>query len=303
MILKTVKSKGLAHNSYFLSDGKEALVVDPRRDCSIYARLARETCTKIRYIFETHRNEDYVIGSLELQGMTDAEIVHSKELPFKYGDQRLDNGETLIVGSLKIKALHTLGHTNESMCFVVFDANSVNEPVMAFTGDTLFVGDVDRTDLLGLANQRAQCEKLHNSLHDKVLSLGDHVIFYPAHGSGSVCGHMISEREYSTIGYELRTNPLLRMDKESFTQYLMNQKLLTPPYFRKMEVYNLDGPPLLSGVSGRQHLDVDEFEDEMQRSRELAVVDTRQPDCFAGSHIPGSLNIWLEGVSVFPGWY
>ena len=119
MWLKTVTAKGLAHESYFLSDHNEAMVVDPRRDCAIYAELAARECTEIKYIFETHCNEDFVTGSLDLQRRTDAEIGHSKETHFRYGDHNLAEGETFDVGDLKVEVLSTPGHTNDSLCLLV----------------------------------------------------------------------------------------------------------------------------------------------------------------------------------------
>ncbi len=301
MLLETIKSKGLSHNSYFLSDGEEALVVDPRRDCIIYNQLAKRECTKIKYILETHRNEDYVIGSLELQSLTGAEIAHSKETPFKYGEHTLSDGETLNIGNLKIEALYTPGHTNDSLCYVVYESTKADVPLMVFTGDTLFAGNVGRTDLLGLDVWREQSEKLYDSLHDKVLPLGDHVTVYPAHGAGSVCGSEISDRESSTIGYERKTNPLLQLSKQAFIDHMIEQKLLRPPYFRKMEEYNLNGPPLSHEAPVPQPLKVDEFEQEMHQP-DTTIIDTREPGAFAGSHIPASLNIWLDGLSLYPGW-
>ncbi|NIR87572.1 MBL fold metallo-hydrolase [Candidatus Bathyarchaeota archaeon] len=301
MLLKVIKSRGLAHNSYFLADGEEALVVDPRRDCTIYTQLGKRDCVKIKYILETHRNEDYVIGSLDLQNLTDAEIAHSKNTVFKYGEHNLSDGDTLTIEHLKIKALYTPGHTNDSVCYLVYDSMKSKDPVMVFTGDTLFVGDVGRTDLLGHDVWREQSEKLYHSLHDKVLPSGDHVIVYPAHGAGSICGHEISDREFSTIGYEKKTNPLLQLDREAFAEHLMKQKLLRPPYFRKMEQYNLNGPPLLHEASIPKPLGVNEFEEE-RRQPNTVIVDTREPGAFAGSYIPDSLNIWLDGLSFFPGW-
>ncbi|MFW6110582.1 MAG: MBL fold metallo-hydrolase [Thermoproteota archaeon] len=300
MILKKIKSKGLAHSSYFLADENEAVVVDPRRDCIIYKKLADQECVEIRYILETHRNEDYVIGSVELKNITGAEIAHSKELLFKYGDHNLANGDTLTVGSLKIKALYTPGHTDDSICYVVYQPPS-EDPMIVFTGDTLFVGAVGRTDLYGAEKHREQAGKLYDSIHDKLIPLGDHVIFYPAHGGGSVCGHGISDREFSTIGYEQKTNPLLQLERKEFVKRSIDQKMLVPPYFRRMEQYNLDGPPLSRELPVPKSLNVSEFKKEMESS-DTVVVDTREPDAFASSFIPHSLNIWLDGVSIFPGW-
>src|SRR3972149_7018334 len=173
MKLTTIKSEGLAHNSYYLSDEAEAVVIDPRRDCTIYTRFAEKECAKIRYILETHRNEDYVVGSLELQNMTDAEIGHSKALPFKYGEHNLGDGDTINVGTLRIKVLHTPGHTVESSCYAVYSSESPEEAAIVFTGDTLFVGSVGRTDLYGKKAHAKQATKLHKNINKKLLPLGD----------------------------------------------------------------------------------------------------------------------------------
>jgi hydroxyacylglutathione hydrolase len=301
MKLLTIKSEGIAHNSYFLSDEEEAIVIDPRRDCLIYQRLAKKECAKIRYILETHRNEDYVAGSLELQNLTDAEICHSKELPFRYGEHNLSDGETLRVGKLQIKAIYTPGHTNESLCYAVHKPERGAEALMVFTGDALFVGSVGRTDLYGKNVQPIQAEKLYTSLHEKLLPIGDHAIVYPDHGAGSLCGNEISDQEFSTLGYERKTNPFLQLDKEAFVARAMSEDMLVPPYFRKMEEINLTGPQLLRGLPLPEALSVSKFEEEM-RQPNTVVVDTRLPYAFAGSFIPNSLSIWLNGTSVYPGW-
>jgi hydroxyacylglutathione hydrolase len=276
-------------------------VVDPRRDCQIYKRLAQEECVKIKYILETHRNEDYVVGSFELQNVTDAEICHSKELPFKYGEHNLSDGENLSVGNLKIKALYTPGHTNESLSYAIYKPLQSADALMVFTGDTLFVGSVGRTDLYGKEVQHDQVEKLYNSTHEKLLPLGDHVIIYPAHGAGSVCGHGISDEEFSVLGYEKKTNPFLQLNKDAFVKRALSEEMLVPPYFRKMEDYNLNGPPLLRGLAVPEALGLAEFEEEMHQP-DTVVVDTRIPYAFAGSFIPDSLSIWLDGTSAYPGW-
>jgi hydroxyacylglutathione hydrolase len=297
----TIKSEGLAHNSYFLFDQNEAVVIDPRRDCQVYTRLAQKECTQIRYILETHRNEDYVVGSSELKRLTGTEICHSKELAFKYGDHNLKDGETLTVGSLRIKTLYTPGHTNESLCYAIYNPEKSTAPIMVFTGDTLFVGSVGRTDLYGKNAQPKQAEKLYKSLHEKLLPLGNHVLVYPAHGTGSVCGNDISDQEFSTIGYEKKTNHYLKLGKDAFIEHVMVQELLVPPYFGKMEQYNLTGGPSLRGLPAPRSLGIGEFEAEMNEVDSI-VVDTRLPYAFAGSFIPNSLNIWMGGISVYPGW-
>ncbi|MFB3888616.1 MAG: rhodanese-like domain-containing protein [Candidatus Bathyarchaeia archaeon] len=301
MKLFTIKSEELAHNSYFLTDGEEAAVVDPRRDCQVYTRLAQRECVRIRYIFETHRNEDYVVGSTELRNVTEAEVCHSKELPFKYGEHSLSDGETLTLDALKIKAVYTPGHTDESLCYIVYMPAKSADAVMAFTGDTLFVGSVGRTDLQGEKAQPKQAEKLYTGICEKLLPLGDQVLVYPAHGAGSVCGNDISDQGFSTLGYEKKTNPYLKLSREAFIERALAQEFLVPPYFRKMEEYNLNGAPLLHGLPEPKPLSVSEFEAE-SHELDTEVVDTRLPYAFAGSHIPGSLSLWLGGTAVYPGW-
>jgi hydroxyacylglutathione hydrolase len=172
---------------------------------------------------------------------------------------------------------------------------------MVFSGDTLFVGSVGRTDLYGKEVQARQAKKLHASIVDKLLPLGNHVSVYPAHGAGSLCGRGISAQEISTIGYEKETNPYLQLDRDAFVQRSIKEELLVPPYFRKMEEYNQKGPPLLSELAFPRAFGIADFEEEMQEPN-MMVVDTRMPYAFAGSHIPGSLSIWLGGTSVYPGW-
>jgi hydroxyacylglutathione hydrolase len=299
MRLEQVTSDGLAQNSYYLSDRGQAVIIDPRRDCSVYTQFAKQDCAQIQYIFETHRNEDFVIGSLELQNITKAEIAHSSETPFTYGEHMLHDGDYFNIGSMQITAMHTPGHTIDSICYTVTDLQHKNQPVMVFTGDTLFIGDVGRTDLPGLDIWQTMTEKLYESIQNTLLPLGDSVLIYPGHGAGSICGHSISEREISTLGYERVTNPLLQLDKPAFIQQVMSRKLYRPPYFRKMEEYNLHGPPLIP--DSPPALSFQQFEYYM-RQPNTVILDTREQDAFAAAHISGAQNIWLRGVSYFPGW-
>jgi hydroxyacylglutathione hydrolase len=299
--LSTVKSEGLAHNSYYLSDEDEAAVIDPRRDCRIYTRLAEKECAKIKYILETHRNEDYVVGSLELQNMTEAEIGHGKGLPFKYGEHRFSDGDEVNVGSVKIKVLSTPGHTDESVCYVVYGTSNSETASLVFTGDTLFVGSIGRTDLYGRNRQPKQAAKLYQSITEKLLPLGEAVLIYPAHGSGSVCGGNIGSMDVSTLGLEKRTNPYLALDESVFLERSASEVLVVPKYFKNMEVLNLEGPPLLSELAFPRAMDIVDFEDHTKEPN-MTVIDTRNAYSFAGSHIPCSLSLWKGGTSVYPGW-
>lgn len=300
MKFERIKSEGLAHLSYFAGSKDEAIVIDPRRDCQVYADLARKEGMNIKYIFETHRNEDYVIGSLELKKLTGAEIYHGRGVDFEYGNY-LNEGQEFDVGSLRLAALHTPGHTDESMSYTLTDLDTGEEPVMVFTGDALFIGDAGRTDLYGPEEAPRLAANLYDSIFNKILPLGDGVILCPAHGAGSVCGGAIAKRDYSTLGLERIQSPLLqKTDREEFIKFKLEEKLEFPPYFRKMEQYNRQGPPLLNGLPVPKQLSPLEFRAEMEKG--AVVVDTRMPHSFGGVHVKGSYSIWLGGISSFAGW-
>ena len=299
MIFERVKSEGLAHISYFMGSDNDAVVIDPRRDCQVYVDLAQREGMKIKYIFETHRNEDYVIGSLELANFTGAKIYHGPGLDFKYGDT-LKDGQEFYFGKLKLTAIHTPGHTDESMSYALADIDVGDEPIMVLTGDALFAGDVGRTDLYGSKEAPRMAENLYNSLFNKLLPLGDGVILCPAHGAGSVCGGAISEREQSTLGLERVLNPVLQFNKEEFIKFKISEHHQRHPYFRKMEQYNLEGPPLLGRLPNPTPLSPKEFQKQMELG--AVVVDTRKPPAFGGAHIRGSYSILLNGLSSYSGW-
>jgi hydroxyacylglutathione hydrolase len=300
MILKRVKSAGLAHFSYFVGSNREGVVIDPRRDYQVYLDLAWRKEVQIKYIFETHRNEDYVIGSVELEHVTGAKIYHGPGLDFRYGET-LRDGQEFKFGSLKLTAIHTPGHTDESMSYVLTDLAGGAEPVMVFSGDTLFVGDIGRTDLYGPKETRRLSGALYDSIFKKLLPLGDAVLLCPAHGAGSVCGGAISKREQSTLGLERMQNPMLQYTKkEEFIYAKIREHHERPPYFRQMEQYNLAGPPLLEQLPYPSPLSPEEFQHLMKEC--ALVVDTRMPLAFSGAHIKGSYSIWLEGLPAFAGW-
>jgi hydroxyacylglutathione hydrolase len=300
MISKQIKSEGLAQNSYFIGSGSTASVIDPRRDIQVYLDLALEHGMRIKYIFETHRNEDYVIGSLELAESTQADIFHGAGLDWKYGSL-LKDGQEFRIGKLSLTAILTPGHTNESVSYVLRDLKTGPNPIMIFSGDTLFVGDSGRVDLYGKAEIPRMATKLYESLFNKILPLGDGTILCPAHGSGSVCGINIADRDESTIGIEKLQNPMLQFkSKEEFIEQKTLEQPEKPPYFLKMEQYNKDGPPFPLTPTVPPILTALEFKQEIDKG--AIVIDTRLPSAFGGSHIKGSYSIWLEGLTSFPGW-
>ncbi len=288
MMFEAIKSEIVSHISYIVGSKNEAAVIDPRRDCQVYSEIAMKWGSRIKYVFETHRNEDYVIGSLDISKTTGAAIFHGPGLDWGYG-KTIANAQEFSLGSLKIKALHTPGHSPESTSYVLSDSDSGNQAVTAFTGDTLFVGDVGRTDFLGPKMTPVMSQKLYESITLKLLPLGDGVIVCPAHGAGSVCGGKIREREISTIGIEKATNPMLKLSRDKFVAHKVAEKHQTPPYFKKMEEYNLKGPPSLGALPDPKAMKPSEFDEKARKG--AFIVDVRSPVAFGGAHIAGSFSL------------
>jgi len=300
MYLEKIRSDGLAHLSYMIGHDGLAAVIDPRRDCGVYLNMAQQRGARIDYIFETHRNEDYVIGSTELARMTGAEILHGKRLDFKYG-RAVEEGDSFELGDLRLEVLETPGHTFESVSIAVMDKKFGERPVAVFTGDALFVGDVGRTDFFP-----DQAEKvaglLYDSIFHKILPLGDQAILYPAHGAGSVCGEGMAEREFSTLGMERYSSPVLqKKDRDDFIRFKVNEHHEMPPYFKKMEILNLDGSAApLGQIPFPGPLAVSSFNRSVNSGD--IVLDVRSPEAIGGALIPGSLGIPLHMIPAFGGW-
>ncbi len=299
MFLETVKSEGLAHLSYLVGHGEEAAVIDPRRDCEVYVERARGRGARITHIFETHRNEDYVIGSSDLQRRTGAQIHHGAAQVADYA-QSVSEGDEFAFGKLRLRVLETPGHTYDSISLVLSDASNGDDPLAAFTGDALFVGDVGRTDFFPDRRQEVAA-LLHESLHEKLLPLGEHVILCPAHGAGSVCGSNLAPREFSTLGYERRHNERLRMGRDEFVGFKARENHHFPPYFHTMERYNQEGAPPLDRLPVPQPLPPQAFENAMERG--LMVLDARSPEAFAGAFIPGTLCCPLDAIPSYAGYF
>ncbi|HJX39654.1 MAG TPA: MBL fold metallo-hydrolase [Anaerolineae bacterium] len=298
MLFERIESERLAHYSYLVGDQREAVVFDPRRDCEVYVERAYREGMAIKHILETHRHEDYVIGSLELAQRTDAEIWHAdSQLNYQYG-QPVEDHQTWRVGRLEVRAIHSPGHTPGSMSYLLRDPDG--EAWVVFTGDALFAGEVGRVDLLGKDRAEEMASQLYDTLFGKLLPLGDGVIVCPAHGAGSVCGTAIAERMWTTIGLERELNPRLQFASERGFVTSVAQELERPPYFRRMEEWNVEGPPVLGSLPLPRPLKPGEFS---RKAEQALVVDTRMELGFASAHVPGSLSIWLGGLASFAGWF
>jgi hydroxyacylglutathione hydrolase len=299
MYLEKIKSEGIAHLSYVLGDGDQAVVIDPRRDCQIYVDVAARQGSRITHIFETHRNEDYVIGSRDLARLTGAAIHHGRALDFAYGEP-VDDGDTFDVNGLRLEVLETPGHTMESISVVVRDRDFDDTPVGVFTGDALFVGDVGRTDFYP-DRPREVAGMLYDSIFAKLLPLGDQTIVYPAHGAGSVCGEGMASREFSTLGHERRNNPALQQgSRDDFIAFKVAEHHEQPPYFARMEQYNQYGAPPLHVVPQPPPLTPADIADALDAGAH--VIDLRSPEAIAGAFIPGSLAIPLEMLPGYAGY-
>jgi hydroxyacylglutathione hydrolase len=299
VVFERIEAKGLAHYSYLIGAGNRAVVIDPRRDCDVYIETATREGRAITHILETHRNEDYVIGSVELAHRTGAEVLHSAhdELDYGYGG-RIAEGEVLKIGPLRLEPLHTPGHTRGHMSFLLRDATGA--PWVLFSGDALFAGDVGRTDFYGEDNLEEMTGLLYDSLFKKILPLGDGVIVAPAHGSGSACAAAIAERPWTTIGLERQYNPRLQYAIKSEFVKNVARMLEYPPYFRMMEKLNLEGPPVLGAFPSPRPLSAHEF---AQRAKDAVVLDTRMELGFTAAHVPGAISIWQAGVPGWAGWF
>jgi len=294
MLFEAVKSEVVSHISYIVGSKNEAAVIDPRRDSQIYSDVATKWGARIKYIFETHRNEDYATGSLELSNVTGATVFHGPGLEWGFG-KTVEDKQEFTVGSLRIKVLHTPGHSPESTSYALYHSESGDQAILVFTGDTLFVGDVGRTDFLGPKMTPVMSRKMYDSIMKRLLPLGEGVMVCPAHGAGSVCGGKISEREISTLGIERATNPMLRLSEKEFVAYKVAEKHQTPPYFRKMEEYNLEGWPILGALPSPRALKPSEFNEKAKNG--AFIVDVRSPVAFGGAHVKGSFSLPPSRIS------
>jgi hydroxyacylglutathione hydrolase len=298
MILEKITSEGLAHHSYILGSDSEAVIIDPRRDIDIYLDFLRRKNLSLKYVFETHRNEDYVIGSPDLSRMTGAEICHGADEEIAYG-RGVREGEIFSFGSLELEVRETPGHTVGSISLVMRDPTVSGNPLAIFSGDTLFSGDVGRTDFYP-DRMEEMAAALYDSIWNKIMVLGDGVVVYPAHGEGSPCGESISDHEITTVGYEKKTNFLLQKERAEFVRYKVQEHHYFPPYFDRMSEINTHGAPPMLQIPVLMPLSVPEFRTWQEKGAQ--IVDIRGPTNFGGGYIKESLNIWREGVPYFIGW-
>lgn len=299
MFLHQFHLESLGHASYLVGDEStgESLVLDPQRDVRAYFEVARDHGSRIAYAIETHGHNDYLSGISEVAARAPGlSVLASAEGEFGYNHRPVRHGEVIEVGDVAFEVLHTPGHTPEHVSLLVHDRAVGEDPAVLLSGGALLVGDVARPDLLGGAAQTRQsaaamCEMLQTT----ILELPDHVEVFPTHVAGSLCGANIGARLSTTIGYERRTNPMLRRltSEDIFVRECMDLQDLpaVPPYWKRMRARNLVGPALLGTLAEPPALDVAQVA-ELQAGGAV-VLDARQPESFAGGHVPGALNVGL----------
>ncbi len=284
----------LAHASYLLASQGEAVVVDPQRDVELYLTAATQQGVVIRHIVESHLHADFVSGHRELAARTGAKIYIGAQAGATFPHVPVCDGFDLQFGKASIRVLETPGHTPESICLVVTDEEKSSEPWAVLTGDTLFIGDVGRPDLSPGHTPAELAGLLYDSLHNKLLTLSDSVLVYPAHGAGSLCGKNMRAERSSTIGTERLTNYALQIkSREEFVAQLTSHLPARPEYFLKDAEINRAGAAALSELAPLRSIGPAEL-NTMLHEGEMAL-DVRPGDEFAAGHVPGSVNIALSG--------
>lgn len=300
MILKQFYLNCLAHASYLIGDEqtRAAAVVDPQRDVDQYLAFAAEHDLRIGHVFLTHFHADFIAGHLELRDRAGATIYLGAAARAEYPFTPLHDGDVVDLGRVRLKALETPGHTAESISLVVYDLDrSDTEPQAVLTGDTLFVGDVGRPDLRVALGWSASDlgGLLYESLRNKLLTLPDQSLVYPAHGAGSLCGKALSKETYSTIGEQRRSNYALQpMSKAAFVDLVTADQPEAPSYFTYDAVLNSQERPTLDETLERVNaLTLDQLL--ALQAVGAQVLDTRDPAEFAAAHLRGSINVGLGG--------
>lgn len=299
MKIEQIYTGCLAQGAYFIQSNGEAIVIDPLREVQPYLDKATEYGVKIKYVLETHFHADFVSGHLDLSKKTGAPIVYGPTATPEFEAYIAQDGEILSVGDIKIKVLHTPGHTMESTCYLLIDENGKESAL--FSGDTLFIGDVGRPDLAQKAAHMTQeqlAETLFDSLRNKIMPLSDEIIVYPAHGAGSACGKNMSKETYDTLGNQKKTNYALRanMTKEEFVKEVTDGLMPPPAYFPLNVGMNKKGYESIDVVldRGLKALSPAAFEAAANETDAL-LLDVRDAQTFAQGFVPNSINIGLKG--------
>jgi hydroxyacylglutathione hydrolase len=311
MLFERFEDSGLSQFSYAIGcPGVGAVaIVDPRRDVDVYETFAADQGVEITHVLETHIHADFASGARELAERTEAALCLSaydegEKYDVAFPHQELEDGSTIEIGSVRIQALHTPGHTPEHLSFLAYDTHrSADVPEIMLSGDFLFVGSLGRPDLLGEESKRDLARRLFASVRDKLATLPDGLEVHPGHGAGSMCGAGMSARPLSTLGFERVANPYLDpgLSEQAFVEKILGSAPPFPPYYRRMKTLNSEGPAILGDLPGREPIPVEEFHALVEAGN--VVVDLRDQLAFGGAHVPGALGIGVDGsLSTWAAW-
>lgn len=299
MQIEQIYTGCLAQGAYYITSNGDAAIIDPLREVQPYIDRLNRDGVKLKYIFETHFHADFVSGHLDLSKKTGAPIIFGPEAHPDFDFIPAQDDQEFKLGKIRLKAIHTPGHTMESTCYLLIDEQGRDHAL--FSGDTLFIGDVGRPDLAQKAANMTQeqlAATLYQSLRTKIMTLADDVIVYPAHGAGSACGKNMSKETVSTIGNQKLYNYALRADmtEAEFVEEVTHGLAPAPPYFNANVAMNKKGYQSYDSVfdQGMSALNPDEFELAAEESNAL-VIDTRSNTDFYKGFIPQSVNIGLNG--------
>ncbi|MEZ5427009.1 MAG: rhodanese-like domain-containing protein [Pyrinomonadaceae bacterium] len=283
----------LAHASYYIGSEGDAAVIDPQRDVQQYLDEAQANNQNIKYIIETHSHADFVSGHLELAQKTGAQIIFGEKARTAFPTHKVKDGDQLMLGRIKLKFLETPGHTPEGITILAENTEDENQPLKMFTGDTLFIGDVGRPDLVGSKGFTAEqmASMLYDSLYQKILQLPDETEVYPAHGAGSLCGKSLSKETWSTLGEQKKFNYALQpMSRGKFVELVAAGQLEVPAYFPISASQNLKGSISLEDLPKPEALSSEEI-----NNFDGVVLDVRVNREYGAGHIPNAINIGLGG--------
>lgn len=325
MLLRQITDSSLSQYAYLIGcqRTKEALIIDPERDIDRYLDAAEAEGLTIRHVAETHIHADYLTGVRQFAEEHDVTLYLSDEggpewryeWASEYDARLLKDGDVFHVGNIEVRAVHTPGHTPEHLTFVITDhGGGADEPIGIVTGDFLFAGDLGRPDLLETAAGHAAVAEpaardLFRSLQ-RLIDLPEYLQVWPGHGAGSACGKALGAIPQTTLGYERRHNPAMRVaeeGEEAFVRHILEGQPEPPIYFGRMKEQNRSGPPLLDEIPHPPALSADAL-DELVERQDIAVVDTRDRRSYIRGHLPGSILVPLDrnfttvaGSYVMPG--
>ncbi|USL95921.1 MBL fold metallo-hydrolase [Riemerella anatipestifer] len=298
MKIEQIYTGCLAQGAYYITSNGEAAIIDPLREVQPYLERLEKDGVTLKYIFETHFHADFVSGHLDLSKKTGAPIIYGPTAKPSFEAIIAEDNQIFELGNVKIKVLHTPGHTMESACFLLLDENG--KETALFSGDTLFLGDVGRPDLAQKATNLTQEELaglLYESLYNKILPLPDEVTVYPAHGAGSACGKNMMKETVDSLGNQKKMNYALNQpSKEAFIEAVLDGLTAPPQYFGMNVAMNKGGYTSFDEVlkNGKEALSVEDFETVAENTGAL-ILDTRNAADFHQGFIPNSINIGLKG--------